>query len=200
MSPQVLIVGCIDFATDYLDSLVEKYSIEYYTSKSRQEFFHDCANKYKDVTIIYRSSESQAVVGKFDREFVSNLPSTLKFIASNGAGYDTIDVEACAERNIMVSHTPSAVDDSTADVAALLILNCCRNAISASDNLRRGHWRNGVRMGIVPQGKVLGIIGAGGIGRTLAKRMAGFDLKQIQYYNRNRLSKERKLTYKGMRL
>lgn len=193
MSPQVLIVGCIDFATKEYEELSQKYSIEYYTSKSRQEFINDCANKYKDVPVIYRSSESQSVIGSFDKELVSHLPAGLKFIVSNAAGYDSFDVDACAERKIMISHTPMAVDDSTADIAAILILNCCRNVISASDNLRKGNWRYGVRMGTVPQGKILGILGAGGIGRTLAKRMSGFDLKQIQYYNRHRLSEERKL-------
>lgn len=200
MSPQVLIVGCIDFATDEYHELSKKYKIEYYTSRSRQQFFDDCANKYKEVPIIYRSSESQSVVGPFDKELVSHLPSGLKFVVANGAGYDAIDVDACAERKIMVSHTPMAVDDSTADIAALLILNCCRNVISASDNLRRGDWRFGVRMGVLPQGKVLGILGAGGIGRTLAKRMSGFDMKKIQYYNRNRLSEDCKLCYSAARV
>lgn len=192
MAPQVLIVGCIDFATQDYEELSEKYAIEYYTSKTRQEFFDDCANKYKDVPIIFRTPESQSVIGPFDQELVSHLSSSLKYIVYCGAGYDSIDVGACAERKIMVSHTPVAVDDATADIAAILILNCCRNVLAASENLRQGRWRSGVRMGTDPQGKVLGVLGAGGIGRTLAKRMSGFDLKKIQYYNRNRLSKDRK--------
>jgi glyoxylate reductase len=190
MSPQVLIVGCIDFAIDYYEELSKKYNIEYYTSKSRDEFFQDCQTKYKDTRVIYRSSESQQVIGPFDEELVKRLPQSLKYIVYCGAGYDSINVSACADRKIMVSHTPMAVDDGTADIAALLILACCRNMMQAADNLRQGRWRNGVRMGTDPQGKVLGILGAGGIGRTLAKRMAGFDLAQIQYYNRHRLSKE----------
>jgi D-3-phosphoglycerate dehydrogenase len=133
------------------------------------------------------------VVGAFDSELVSKLPNALKYIVYCGAGYDSIDVNACADHKIMVSHTPQAVDDATADVAAILILNCCRNVIAATDNLRQGRWKFGVRMGIDPQGKVLGIIGAGGIGRTLAKRMSGFDLAKIQYYNRSRLPENSKL-------
>ncbi|KAG2234909.1 D-isomer specific 2-hydroxyacid dehydrogenase [Thamnidium elegans] len=195
MAPQVLIVGCIDFATEDYEELSKKYSIEYYTSKSRQEFMDDCANKYKDVPIIYRSPESQSVVGLFDKELVSYLPAALKYIVYCGAGYDSINVESCAERNVMVSHTPIAVDDATADIAAILILNCHRNVLAASENLRQGRWRNGVRMGVDPQGKVLGVLGAGGIGRTLAKRMFGFDLKKIQYYNRSRLSEELEKEY-----
>ncbi|KAI8982062.1 D-isomer specific 2-hydroxyacid dehydrogenase [Mycotypha africana] len=63
----------------------------------------------------------------------------------------------------------------------------CRNAWAAAKNLREGRWRDGVRMGTDPQNKVLGILGAGGIGRTLAKRMLGFGLAKIQYYNRHQL-------------
>ncbi|KAI9257871.1 D-isomer specific 2-hydroxyacid dehydrogenase [Sporodiniella umbellata] len=101
-----------------------------------------------------------------------------------------IDVSACEQRSVYVSHTPSAVDDATADIAVYLILACCRNTIAGSDNVRAGRFRNGVPMGTDVQGKILGILGAGGIGRTLAYRMAGFNLKKIQYHNRSRLSEE----------
>ncbi|KAI9475530.1 MAG: D-isomer specific 2-hydroxyacid dehydrogenase [Benjaminiella poitrasii] len=197
MSPRVLIVGCVNFATDILQELQAKYSIEYYASKSRQEFFDDCATKYKDVKVIYRSPESMAVVGAFDAELVAKLPKALKFIVYCGAGYDTIDVNACADRNVMVSHTPIAVNEATADVAALLILMCTRNALNASNNLRNGYWRQGLRMGTDPEHKTLGIIGAGGIGSTLAKRMQGFEM-EIQYFNRHRLPAEKEAEF-GLR-
>jgi D-3-phosphoglycerate dehydrogenase len=142
------------------------------------------------VSIIYRSHDSKAVIGLFDKEFIDHLPSSVKYILSRAAGYDAVDVDACTTRNIRVAHTPYAVDDATADISAILILSCCRNVIAASNNLREGRWRHGVRMGTDIQGKTLGIIGAGGIGRTLAKRMSGFDLGKIQYFNRSRLSKE----------
>lgn len=189
----ILLVGSVQFASDILNKLKKRYSIDYFASKSRQEFIKDCADKYKDVSIIYHSPDAQAVVGPFDAELISHLPPSLKYIVYLGAGYDSINVNACEQRNIYVSHTPMAVDDATADVAAILILACCRNVIAASDNLRLGRFRNGLTMGTDPQGKVLGIVGAGGIGRTLAKRMSGFDLEKIQYYNRHRLSTEGKV-------
>lgn len=52
-----------------------------------------------------------------------------------------------------------------------------------------GRWRHGVQFGNDPEGKTLGILGMGGIGKALAKRMHGFDMK-IQYYNRNKLDPE----------
>lgn len=54
-----------------------------------------------------------------------------------------------------------------------------------------GRFRHGVPMGIDPEGKVLGILGMGGIGKAVAKRMLGFDMK-IQYHNRSRLDAEGK--------
>ncbi|KAG0784036.1 hypothetical protein G6F16_009273 [Rhizopus arrhizus] len=190
MSSKVLIVGCIEFATNILCELQKKYSIEYCASRTRQEFIQDCSDKYKDISIIYHSPEAHESLGVFDAEMIQSFPESLKYIVYCGAGYDSIDVDACEQRQIKVSHTPMAVDDGTADIAVILILACCRNMIAARDNLRKGRFRHGLSMGTDVQGKVLGIIGAGGIGKTLAKRMAGFDLKQIQYYNRNRLHKE----------
>ncbi|OAD73802.1 hypothetical protein PHYBLDRAFT_181365 [Phycomyces blakesleeanus NRRL 1555(-)] len=194
MSSTALIVGCVSFADDYLKELQKSHTITYSTSRSRQEFFDDCAGKYKDVTAIYYSSESHAVTGVFDKELIDHLPRALKFITFCAAGYDSIDVTACTARNIMVSNTPTAVDAATADIAVLLILSCCRNANQASENIRSGRWRHGMAMGIDPEGKTLGILGMGGIGKTIAKRMSGFEMKII-YHNRTRLDKKTEEKY-----
>ena len=52
-----------------------------------------------------------------------------------------------------------------------------------------GRWKNGVSLGHDPEGKTLGILGLGGIGKAVAKRMRGFEMK-IQYHNRTRQSPE----------
>ncbi|KAG0175573.1 hypothetical protein DFQ28_008847 [Apophysomyces sp. BC1034] len=189
MSPTALIVGAVFHAINRLERLQKLHSIEYCTSRSREEFIQDCSGKYRDVSVFYLSPQAHATVGYFDKELVEKLPQGLRFITYCGAGYESIDVHACAERRILVSHTPMAVDDATADVAALLILNCCRNVNQFSENIRAGRWNNGVSMGIDPEGKTLGILGMGGIGKTLAKRMAGFDMKVI-YHNRRQLDLE----------
>lgn len=71
---------------------------------------------------IYRSNDSTAVTGPFDKELISALPSKLEYICHNGAGYDNIDVPAATERNIQISSTPIAVDEATADSMFLLKL------------------------------------------------------------------------------
>ncbi|KAG2220753.1 hypothetical protein INT45_012246 [Circinella minor] len=98
-------------------------------------------------------------------------------------GYDYLDIDTCTARGIYVSNTPSAVDAATADTGCLLILSAFRNASQAERNLRKGRWSNGVSLGHDPEGKTLGILGLGGIGEAVDKRIHGFDMR-IQYYNR----------------
>lgn len=108
-----------------------------------------------------------------------------------GAGYDQIDVEACSSRDIHVSNTPTAVDASTADLAIFLILGCLRNLPISMASLRAGQWRGSPlpKLGHDPQGKILGILGMGGIGRAVAERARVFGMK-VRYHNRTRLGEE----------
>ena len=71
--------------------------------------------KYDGIVGIYRHNVSADFIGIFDKDLVSKLPSSVKWIAHNGAGYDNIDVKACTERGIQISSTPIAVNDATAD-------------------------------------------------------------------------------------
>ncbi|KAI9264400.1 D-isomer specific 2-hydroxyacid dehydrogenase [Phascolomyces articulosus] len=185
-SPRGLIVGAISHATKELDELRSIVPIAYIESKTRSEFFQDCQTKYKDVEVVFIGISS---VYPFDKEFINNLPPKTKFIAFHAAGYDGLDIEACNARGIRVSNTPSAVDAATADIACTLILSAFRNSSQAERNLREGRWRHGVSLGHDPEGKTLGILGLGGIGKAVAKRMHGFDMK-IQYHNRSRQSPE----------
>ena len=105
-----------------------------------------------------------------------------------GAGYDQIDVPACSKRKIYVSNTPGAVDDATADNAVFLIIGTLRNFNGPLLSLRKGQWRGPKPppIGHDPQGRTLGILGMGGIGRNVARKMQVFGMKII-YYNRRRL-------------
>lgn len=124
---------------------------------------------------------------------MSALPPSLRFICHNGAGYDQIDVSACSARGVRVSNAPTAVDDATADLAVFLIIGALRNLAVGMASLRAGLWRGPEgdlpALGHDPQGKILGILGMGGIGRNMAKKAAAFDMR-IRYYNRTRLPKE----------
>ncbi len=113
---------------------------------------------------------------------------TVQMIANVGVGYSNIDTDAAQGAGLTVSNTPDVLTDATADIALLLILAATRNAFAAEAKLRTGRWAgfsvvDGLGMSI--QGKVLGIIGMGRIGRATARRAAlGFGMK-IVFYNRS---------------
>lgn len=105
------------------------------------------------------------------------------------------DVPACTGRGINVSNVPTAVDDATADTAMFLMLGALRNFALGMHNLRRGAWRGREHdaslpaLGHDPQGKSLGIIGMGGIGRNMARKATAFGMS-ILYHNRTRLAED----------
>lgn len=124
--------------------------------------------------------------GPFDKELVSLLPSSLKYITHNGAGYDNIDIPTCTSRSILVSNTPSAVNDATADTALFLLLGAIRQLQHPLVAIRRGQWRGpNFRLAHDPRGKTLGILGLGGIGNAVAKRAESFGMT-IQYSKRTK--------------
>ena len=111
-----------------------------------------------------------------------------KILANFGVGYNHIDVPAASAKGILVSNTPGAVTDATADIAMTLILSTCRRAGEGERVLRAGNWQGWHPtqfLGMHVTGKTLGIIGMGRIGKAIAKRAAlGFDM-DVVFYNRS---------------
>ena len=142
----------------------------------------------------YRTFGSVSVTGYFDSELVNALPRSLKFVSHCGAGYDQISPEACSNRDppLLVSNVPTAVDDATADTAIFLMLGALRNYNAPMQSLRKGEWLGSPRpaLGHDPQGKILGILGMGGIGRNMAKKAAAFGMTTI-YHNRRKLDDDK---------
>ncbi|WVR08672.1 hypothetical protein IAU60_005730 [Kwoniella sp. DSM 27419] len=156
---------------------------------SREQFFKDLSSggKYADIVAIYRHNDSASAVGIFDKELIEALPKSVKYICHNGAGYDQIDIAAATARGIEVSHTPTAVDAATATVGAYLAISAMRQFHKAEKNVRAGKWKAGLAPARDPEERTLGIIGMGGIGSALARRLIAFDMKVI-YYNRKEIS------------
>lgn len=159
------------------------------TSTNRTDFLQEASSgAFEGCIAAYRTFDSFEVTGKIDAELLDALPRSLRFICHNGAGYDQVDIQACTARGIRVSNTPTAVDDATADLGIFLMLGALRNLPAGMAALRAGEWRgvNPPALGHDPQGKVLGILGMGGIGRNMAKKALAFGMK-IRYHNRTRL-------------
>jgi glyoxylate reductase len=128
------------------------------------------------------------VTEKIDGEFMDAAGDGLKVVANLAVGYDNVDVEAANERGVIVTNTPGVLDETTADVAFMLLLAAARRLGEAERVLRVGRWEWwGPKLFMGPDvwGKKLGIIGLGRIGQAVARRAKGFDM-EILYHNRSR--------------
>lgn len=123
-----------------------------------------------------------------------DLAKNLKVISTYSVGFDHIDVNYAKKKKIRVGYTPEVLTDATADLAFTLLLDVLRRVSEGDRIIREGKWKEiyGAHdyVGVDLQGKTLGILGLGRIGRTLAKRAKAFDMKII-YHNRNRISKSK---------
>ncbi|KAM0122990.1 glyoxylate reductase [Aspergillus fumigatus] len=192
--PKVLLLGSIVHAHKTWQSLSEIAELITPTATNRAEFLQECrSGKLDGVVAAYRTFDSITITGFIDEELVNALPRSVSFLAHCGAGYDQIDVHACSARNppLRVSNVPTAVDDATADVNMFLIIGALRNFNAGMQALREGKWRGQPlpALGHDPEGKVLGILGMGGIGRNLKKKAEAFGMRVI-YHNRRQLSEE----------
>jgi D-3-phosphoglycerate dehydrogenase len=103
----------------------------------------------------------------------------LRVIARNGVGINNVDLEAAKERNIAVLPAPGANARGVAELAIGLILAVAR-AIPASDRaLKSGQWQR--QTGIELEGRTLGVVGCGNIGRRVAKIALGLDMNVLAY-------------------
>jgi glyoxylate reductase len=118
-----------------------------------------------------------------DGEVLDAAPG-LKVIANMAVGYNNIDVQEATRRGIAVSNTPGVLTDTTADFAWTLIMASARRLVESDRFLRAGRfhgWGPLMMVGHDVHGKTLGIIGFGRIGRAVAKRATGFDMKVLYH-------------------
>lgn len=111
-----------------------------------------------------------------------------KILANFGVGYNHIDVAAAKAAGIVVTNTPGAVTDATADIAMTLMLMSARRAGEGERMLRAGDWSGWhptQMLGLHMTGKRVGIVGMGRIGQAIARRChLGFGM-EVRYFNRS---------------
>ncbi|MFN8585588.1 MAG: D-glycerate dehydrogenase [Dehalococcoidia bacterium] len=107
---------------------------------------------------------------------------TVHTVANMAVGYDNIDVPAATERGVLVTNTPDVLTDTTADIAFALLLAAARRVTEGERKVRAGEWgtwQPDWLLGRDVHGATLGIVGPGRIGRAVARRAAGFDMRVL---------------------
>jgi D-3-phosphoglycerate dehydrogenase len=103
----------------------------------------------------------------------------LKVISRYGVGYDRVDLDAAAKKNIVVTNTPGSNSNAVADLTMGLILSVARTIPHLDRTVRNGEWVSS--KGVEIYQKTIGIIGLGAIGKAVAKRAGGFDMNILAY-------------------
>jgi D-3-phosphoglycerate dehydrogenase len=115
---------------------------------------------------------------KPNKEMMDAAPN-LKYIIRAGEGTDNIDKAYAQERNIKVSNTPGANNNSAAEHALAMMMTVLRKTASANSSMQTGAWDKAAFTGNELWNKTVGIIGFGRIGQLLCKRLQGFEPKVL---------------------
>ena len=149
--------------------------VEYWTQPeriSKEELFRRVSDKEGLVCLLTE---------KVDEELLRAAPK-LRIAANVAVGFDNIDVPACTKRGVVATNTPGVLDETTADFAWTLLMAVARRIGEGEHLARSGNWKGwdlDQLVGTDVWGKTLGLVGFGRIGRAVARRAAGFQMKVI---------------------
>ncbi len=164
------------------------------TDKLAQEGI-DLLNSIEGVEAVVKTAvtedELAGIIGEYDGLIVRSgtrvtgkvlaNPGKLKGIARAGVGVDNIDVPEATRRGILVMNTPGGNTLSAAEHTMALMLAMSRNVVGACNSLKSGAWDRKQYTGNQLNGKVLGVIGLGRIGMSVARMAKGFNMKILGY-------------------
>jgi lactate dehydrogenase-like 2-hydroxyacid dehydrogenase len=176
MKQEILITGPMYPPT--LAELEQTYTAHrYWTAADKEVLLASVADRITAVA----SSNSGGINGAT----MAKLPK-LKVISHFGVGYDTVDVDAARAKGIAVTNTPDVLTEEVADLTLGLLLATIRRIPQGDRYVREGKWLKGpMALTDSLQGKTVGIVGMGRIGRAIAKRVEAFGVK-IAYQGPNR--------------
>src|ERR1700688_1274890 len=118
---------------------------------------------------------------KVNLELLKVAPK-LRIAANVAVGFDNIDVAACTKRGVVATNTPGVLDETTADFAWTLLMAVARRIGEGEVLARSGNWKGwdlDQLVGADVWGKTLGLVGFGRIGRAVARRAGGFQMRVI---------------------
>lgn len=141
------------------------------------------AERITRAELLKRVADKEALVclltEKVDDELLA-VATKLRIAATVSVGFDNIDVAACTKHKVVATHTPGVLDDTTADFAWTLLMAVARRVFEGDAWIRSGTWPGwdlDQLLGGDVWGKTLGIVGFGRIGRGVARRAQGFQMR-----------------------
>ena len=139
---------------------------------SREEYFRQVKDKEGLICLLTEKINEELLRGA----------AKLRIVANVAVGFDNIDVDACTKRGVVATNTPGVLDETTADFAWALLMAVARRLSEGELLARSGNWKGwnlDQLCGADIWGKTLGIVGFGRIGRAVARRASGFQMKVI---------------------
>jgi lactate dehydrogenase-like 2-hydroxyacid dehydrogenase len=155
--------------------LEQRFEVDYWTPAeriTREELLKRVADKEGLVCLLTE---------KVDEELLGRAPK-LRIAATVSVGYDNIDIAACTRHKVVATHTPGVLDHTTADFAWTLLMAIARRLLEGDAWMRSGTWPGwdlDQLVGGDVWGKTLGVLGFGRIGRGVARRALGFEMKVL---------------------
>lgn len=123
-------------------------------------------------------------VFQFDESFPFKKGPQLKAISTKSAGIDYVDLDEVKRRNISLGSTPIVLNDAVADIGVGLMLAAARRFHEGRRKIENGQWNKASPTWMLGQdikGSVVGIVGLGGIGQEVVRRLKGFKIKRFIY-------------------
>jgi lactate dehydrogenase-like 2-hydroxyacid dehydrogenase len=173
VKPKVLVTQRI--SQEALDALAARFDVES-NQKDAPISPAQLLRKMKD-----KDAAITLITDVISEKLLAGVPR-LKIVSNVAVGYNNFDVAAATRHGVMLTNTPGAMDDTTADFAWSLILATARRLTEADRLVRSGKWTRWRFMDFLGRdihGKTLGICGFGRIGRGVARRAAGFSMRVL---------------------
>ncbi len=157
-----------------------------------EKIFVDCAKPEIDLTFYEPEQEKQGDITKAEailchargvtKDIIDSAPN-LKIIQTAGIGFDSQQLEYAREKGVYICNCKGGASDCVAELDIGLMIALCRRIVQCAGETRNGAWPNWKYRHDTPMvtRKTLGVIGAGGIGRSVLKRCKAFDMKELYY-------------------
>ena len=172
---KIVIESAVVFNKSHEERLSKLGEFEYYKSKGTKQEFLD---QVKD-------SDAIILTKTFFNECIPDIKA--KLISTWATGYDPIDTKKCREHGITVSNVPGYSTDSVAEHVFAFIMEFTKNIKNQTKEMKQGKWNYAIKPVTEINGKTLGVIGYGNIGKAVAKLALAFGMN-VLIYNRSKIN------------